>query len=239
MLQDIGTRERRPAPVCVGGCQSLLSGSRRFPPRFDPRAALSRVVRPGSLACSLGPRKSVPPDRLLARPSRNRRASRCSPARAGPSRSISVRAACQQTRYRSACAAAISAAMSASMNSTPWKSINTLPNCVRSFAKSVLSSSARVAAPTVRAPIIKRSSTNHSRVRSLPPPICAQHCIGAQLDIFERKDRMLVNERVHVLRRSHESHAGSILVDEEHGRQRPDRRPRARGRGRSRQRLRW
>ena len=61
--------------------------------------------------------------------------------------------------------------MSASMNSTAWKSTIGRPNWRRSFAKARESSSARVAAPTVRAPIISRSSTNQSFVSSKPCPI--------------------------------------------------------------------
>ena len=64
----------------------------------------------------------------------------------------------------------ISAAMSASMNEIAWKSMIALPNCRRSPANAVDSSSARVAAPTVRAPIMIRSSTNQSFVSSNPWP---------------------------------------------------------------------
>ena len=40
------------------------------------------------------------------------------------------------------------------------------PNCTRSFANSNESASAASTAPTVRAPIIRRSSTNQSFVSS-------------------------------------------------------------------------
>jgi hypothetical protein len=62
----------------------------------------------------------------------------------------------------------ISTAMSASMNSIAWKSTMGRPNCTRPVAKASDSSRQRWAAPTVRAPIINRSSTNQSFVSSNP-----------------------------------------------------------------------
>ena len=61
---------------------------------------------------------------------------------------------------------AISAAESASMAWIIWRSISRAPPCSRCRAHSAASERARSAAPIVRAPIIRRSSVNQSRVSS-------------------------------------------------------------------------
>jgi hypothetical protein len=74
--------------------------------------------------------------------------------------------ASQATWCTSARLVAMSTAQSASMPWISWYPAIGEPNCTRVLAHSTASCSARSAAPTVRAPIIRRSSTNQSRVSS-------------------------------------------------------------------------
>jgi hypothetical protein len=67
-------------------------------------------------------------------------------------------------------AATQSAAESTSGKLTPWKSMIGWPNCRRSVAHAVVSSSSRRMAPTQRAAMWMRSSMNHAFCCSPPWP---------------------------------------------------------------------
>ena len=105
--------------------------------------------------------------------------------------------------------------MSASMNSIAWNSAIARPNWRRSVAKASASSRHRCDAPTVRAPIISRSSTNQSFVSSNPCPTSPSTRSSPTRTSSNAIDRVLEDERVGVLRGPHQPHAGRVLVDEE------------------------
>ena len=157
------------------------------PPRSGPRGARGTAVRPAARACSPGRRGSGRRGRPPGRPSRSRPASPRRPVSWSSRRGSAPRAACHPTRYSSDLAAMTSAAMSASMNSMPWCSAIGAPNCTRSPANAVDSSSAR----STRRPSARRSSaaprrTSPSSARTPARPRRAP--VVADPDVLERED---------------------------------------------------
>ena len=107
--------------------------------------------------------------------------------------------------------------MSASMNPIAWNSAIGRPNCTRSFANAHDSSSARVAAPTVRAPIMIRSSTNQSFVSSKPWPTSPRTAPSSSRTSWNAKIGCSNTNVCMYFGVRTSSTPGGVLVDEEDG----------------------